>query len=35
MVTELNSVKVPAPQGGEWRLSQVQRVITRVGLSSQ
>lgn len=30
MVAELNSVGVPAPQGGDWRLSQVQRVIARL-----
>lgn len=31
MVAELNSVGVPAPKGGEWALSQVQRVIRRFG----
>ncbi len=30
MTEELNSVGVPAPQGGIWRLSQVQRVIGRL-----
>lgn len=30
MVVELNSVGVPAPQGGNWLLSQVQRVIKRL-----
>lgn len=30
MVEELNSVGVPAPQGGTWRLSQVQRIIARL-----
>lgn len=30
MVTELNNVGVPAPQGGNWQLSQVQRVIARL-----
>lgn len=29
MVTELNAIGVPAPKGGVWRLSQVQRVISR------
>ncbi|WP_305074379.1 recombinase family protein [Propionivibrio sp.] len=29
MVEEFNSVGVPAPKGGNWRLSQVQRVISR------
>jgi DNA invertase Pin-like site-specific DNA recombinase len=29
MVAELNSVGVPAPKGGCWRLSQVQRVSKR------
>lgn len=27
MVAELNSIGIPAPKGGKWRLSQVQRVI--------
>lgn len=30
MVEELNSVGVPAPKGGKWALSQVQRVLYRV-----
>lgn len=30
MVAELNAVGVPAPQGGAWRLSQLQRVIERL-----
>jgi DNA invertase Pin-like site-specific DNA recombinase len=30
IVAELNSVGVPAPKGGVWMLSQVQRVIQRV-----
>lgn len=30
MVAELNNVGVPAPQGGDWRLSQVQRMIKRL-----
>jgi len=30
MVTELNQIGVPAPRGGEWRLSQVQRVLDRL-----
>lgn len=30
MVDELNLVGVPAPKGGAWRLSQVQRVISRL-----
>lgn len=29
MVAELNSIGVPAPQGGNWRLSQVQRTMSR------
>lgn len=29
MVQELNSVGVPAPMGGSWRLAQVQRVLWR------
>ncbi|MGC3963421.1 MAG: recombinase family protein [Rhodocyclaceae bacterium] len=29
MVEELNQVGVPAPKGGQWRLSQVQRVLAR------
>lgn len=31
MVEELNAVGLPAPKGGAWRLSQVQRVIARHG----
>lgn len=31
MAAELNSIGVPAPKGGEWRLAQVQRVIRRNG----
>ncbi len=30
MVVELNRVGVPAPKGGNWRLSQVQRVLLRL-----
>lgn len=30
MVDELNTVGVPAPRGGRWGLSQVQRVIARL-----
>ncbi len=30
MVAELNSVGVPAPKGGSWRLSQVQRTLVRL-----
>lgn len=30
MAEELNSVGVPAPKGGAWRLSQVQRVISKL-----
>lgn len=30
MVEELNAVGVPAPKGGQWRLSQVQRVVGRL-----
>jgi DNA invertase Pin-like site-specific DNA recombinase len=29
MVLELNSIGVPAPKGGRWQLSQVQRVLQR------
>lgn len=32
MVAELNSVGVPTPQGGSWRLSQLQRLIKRLRL---
>lgn len=30
MVAELNSIRVPAPKGGDWKLAQVQRVIARL-----
>lgn len=30
MVTELNSIGVPAPRGGTWLLRQVQRLLTRL-----
>lgn len=30
MVAELNSIGVPAPNGGQWRLTQVQRVLGRL-----
>ena len=30
MVAELNSMGVPAPKGGAWGLSQVQRIIARL-----
>lgn len=30
MVEELNSFGLPAPKGGAWRLSQVQRVLARL-----
>lgn len=30
MVEELNSVGVPAPKGGNWQLSQVQRILSRL-----
>jgi DNA invertase Pin-like site-specific DNA recombinase len=33
MVDELNSIGVPAPKGGKWRLSQVQRVINKLNTS--
>jgi DNA invertase Pin-like site-specific DNA recombinase len=33
MVAELNSLGVPAARGGEWSLSQLQRVIRRLGMS--
>lgn len=29
MVTELNTLKVPAPRGGRWSLVQLQRIIAR------
>lgn len=29
IVNELNSIGVPAPKGGQWGLSQVQRVLSR------
>jgi DNA invertase Pin-like site-specific DNA recombinase len=32
IVDELNSVGITAPRGGEWRLVQVQRVMTRLGI---
>lgn len=31
MVGELNAIGIPAPQGGSWRLSQVQRIMKRLG----
>ena len=34
MTEELNAIGVPAPKGGTWRLSQVQRIIARLGLLS-
>jgi DNA invertase Pin-like site-specific DNA recombinase len=33
MVEELNGVGVSAPKGGQWRLSQVQRVVRRLSAS--
>jgi DNA invertase Pin-like site-specific DNA recombinase len=33
MVAELNSIGVPAPKGGAWRLSQVQRVLGRLAVA--
>ncbi|PKO33552.1 MAG: resolvase [Betaproteobacteria bacterium HGW-Betaproteobacteria-7] len=30
MCAELNAIGVPAPKGGAWRLSQVQRIIRRL-----
>lgn len=30
MVAELNSISIPAPKGGDWKLAQVQRVISRL-----
>lgn len=30
MVAELNTVGVPAPKGGQWRIGQVQRVLARI-----
>lgn len=33
MVAELNGLKIAAPQGGEWRLIQLQRVLRAVGMS--
>ncbi|ENG6110139.1 MULTISPECIES: recombinase family protein [Serratia] len=32
MVEVLNMARTPAPKGGEWRLSQLQRVISRLDL---
>ncbi|EJY1965110.1 recombinase family protein [Escherichia coli] len=32
MVETLNASRTPAPKGGEWGLSQLQRVICRLGL---
>lgn len=32
MTEELNAIGVPAPRGGQWRLSQVQRVIERLAV---
>jgi len=34
MTRELNSIGVPAPQGGTWRLAQVQRVIARNAIAT-
>ncbi len=34
MVAELNNVGVPAPKGGGWQLSQVQRVLKRQKLAA-
>lgn len=33
MVAELNSIGVPASEGGKWRLGQVQRVVRRLALA--
>jgi DNA invertase Pin-like site-specific DNA recombinase len=30
MVPELNGIGIPAPRGGKWRLSQVQRLLDRL-----
>jgi DNA invertase Pin-like site-specific DNA recombinase len=30
MVAELNSIGIPASQGGDWKLAQVQRVVKRL-----
>ena len=30
MAEELNSIRVPAPRGGAWQMSQVQRVMKRI-----
>ena len=30
MVMELNQIGVPAPRGGKWQLSQVQRLLARI-----
>lgn len=30
MMAELNSIGVPAPRGGQWGLTQVQRVLARI-----
>ena len=32
MIAELNSLGVPAPKGGSWLLSQLQRVLKRLEL---
>lgn len=34
MVTELNAIGVPAAGGGQWRLSQLQRVLSRIGAAT-
>ncbi|WP_438281838.1 recombinase family protein [Pseudomonas alabamensis] len=32
MVAELNNIGIPAPQGGNWSLTQVQRALARLSL---
>ncbi len=33
MVAELNTIGVPAPMGGQWRIGQVQRVLARIAVA--
>lgn len=33
MTEELNGIGVPAPRGGRWRLSQLQRILDRLAVS--
>ncbi len=34
MVVELNTAQVPAPHGGQWRLTQVQRLLERLAVTA-